>query len=293
MNAAAEPGRAALESLAERLRGWGENDADPAYFQGDALSCVLLDCGAAGEAITKLLAENAAPAPTTAGHDPGRAAYEARFAQARPRDVEPWDSLPPEVRAIWARVERASQAREHAGFSGCGVHMVCGSSSDIDLVKRWCEQAATIPMLQERIREMQKVLADIRQKALTAEATIAVIRSLNEHAERDMAALKVSMRDERAAAAAALATAEQEAARWGSEYADAMNARWADAITMERVGSALAVFARIGINGPEDMPMPEWVAAVTGARAALKEAGLQRLLDPASGTPASDARRRA
>lgn len=40
-------------------------------------------------------------------HDPGRAAYEARFAHARPRDVEPWDSLPAEVKAIWARVEAA------------------------------------------------------------------------------------------------------------------------------------------------------------------------------------------
>ena len=39
--------------------------------------------------------------------DPGRAAYEARFAHARPRDVEPWDSLTPEVKAIWARVEAA------------------------------------------------------------------------------------------------------------------------------------------------------------------------------------------
>lgn len=42
--------------------------------------------------------------------DPGRAAYEARFAHARPRDVEPWDSLPPEVKAIWARVEAACRA---------------------------------------------------------------------------------------------------------------------------------------------------------------------------------------
>jgi hypothetical protein len=39
--------------------------------------------------------------------DPGRIAYEARFADARPREFDPWDSLPPEVRAIWARVEKA------------------------------------------------------------------------------------------------------------------------------------------------------------------------------------------
>lgn len=42
--------------------------------------------------------------------DPGRAAYEARFAHARPRDVEPWDSLTPEVKGIWARVEAACVA---------------------------------------------------------------------------------------------------------------------------------------------------------------------------------------
>ncbi|MBN6819589.1 hypothetical protein JRF84_08295 [Methylobacterium organophilum] len=47
--------------------------------------------------------------------DPGRAAYEARFAHARPRDVEPWDSLPAEVKAIWARVEMAGwrAGRDH------------------------------------------------------------------------------------------------------------------------------------------------------------------------------------
>ncbi|MGU3387226.1 hypothetical protein ACLBYG_22140 [Methylobacterium sp. D53M] len=43
--------------------------------------------------------------------DPGRAAYEARFAHARPRDVEPWDSLTPEVRAIWAHVEAKSRGQ--------------------------------------------------------------------------------------------------------------------------------------------------------------------------------------
>lgn len=45
-----------------------------------------------------------------AASDPGRAAYEAHFAHARPRDAEPWDSLTPEVRAIWARVEAAAGA---------------------------------------------------------------------------------------------------------------------------------------------------------------------------------------
>ncbi|MBY0254832.1 MAG: hypothetical protein K2X54_26185 [Methylobacterium organophilum] len=39
--------------------------------------------------------------------DPGRIAYEARFAHARPREFDPWDSLAPEVQAIWVRVGRA------------------------------------------------------------------------------------------------------------------------------------------------------------------------------------------
>jgi len=43
-------------------------------------------------------------------HDPGRAAYEARFADHGPRDFDPWDSLTPEVKAIWARVEAAAWA---------------------------------------------------------------------------------------------------------------------------------------------------------------------------------------
>lgn len=95
-------------------------------------------------------------------HEPGRAAYEARFAHARPRDVEPWDSLTPEVRAIWVRVERASQAQEHSGFSGCGVYMVCGSKSDIDVVQRWCHEASTIPALRDRIRSAEARAARLR-----------------------------------------------------------------------------------------------------------------------------------
>lgn len=37
----------------------------------------------------------------------GRTAYHARFAYARRREFDPWDSLTPEVRAIWAQVEVA------------------------------------------------------------------------------------------------------------------------------------------------------------------------------------------
>jgi hypothetical protein len=46
----------------------------------------------------------------TAATDPGRTAYEARFADHGPRDFDPWDSLTPEVKAIWARVETAAWA---------------------------------------------------------------------------------------------------------------------------------------------------------------------------------------
>ncbi|KTS11035.1 hypothetical protein SB2_07505 [Methylobacterium radiotolerans] len=103
-----------------------------------------------------------------AAAEPGRAAYEARFAHARPRDVEPWHSLTPEARAVWARVERASQAQGHAGFSGCGVRMVCGSSSDIDLVQRWCHEASTIPALRARIREAEARAVTAEQRGAQA-----------------------------------------------------------------------------------------------------------------------------
>ncbi|WP_020095018.1 hypothetical protein [Methylobacterium sp. 285MFTsu5.1] len=49
--------------------------------------------------------------------DPGRIAYEARFAHASTRDVEPWDSLPADVKAIWVRVETAVIAA-----AGPGLH---------------------------------------------------------------------------------------------------------------------------------------------------------------------------
>ena len=49
--------------------------------------------------------------------DPGPAAYEASFAHALPRDIEPWDELSPEVKAIWVRVETAVLAA-----AGPGLH---------------------------------------------------------------------------------------------------------------------------------------------------------------------------
>jgi len=39
--------------------------------------------------------------------DPGRTAYEARFAHARPGCFVPWADLTPKAKAIWARVEAA------------------------------------------------------------------------------------------------------------------------------------------------------------------------------------------
>jgi hypothetical protein len=47
---------------------------------------------------------------TSPAIDPGRTAYEARFADARPRDFDPWDSLSPEVKAIWRRVAATCRA---------------------------------------------------------------------------------------------------------------------------------------------------------------------------------------
>lgn len=89
------------------------------------------------------------------------------------------------------------------------------------------------------------------------------------------------------------AEAEAAAERDGSDYADAMNARMEDAIAMERIGAALAVFARMdAMAPPEGVRLNGWLPAITAARAALKEAGLQRLMDPASGTADSEARRR-
>lgn len=49
--------------------------------------------------------------------DSGQTAYEARFAEARRREFDPWDSLTPEVKAIWARVERAV-----LDAAGSGIH---------------------------------------------------------------------------------------------------------------------------------------------------------------------------
>lgn len=89
--------------------------------------------------------------------------------------------------------------------------------------------------------------------------------------------------------------AEERAAtadRDSSNYADAMDARMEDSIVGERIGSCLAVFARMdAMDPPEGVQLNEWLPAVTGARAALQEAGLQRLLDSASGTVESAARR--
>jgi hypothetical protein len=48
------------------------------------------------------------PTPTVrAGEDAGRVAYEARFSHLGPAYFDPWDKLPEEARAVWARVERA------------------------------------------------------------------------------------------------------------------------------------------------------------------------------------------
>lgn len=57
-----------------------------------------------------------APAPTRAeeAREAGQTAYEARFADARPREMVPWVDQPDDVKAVWARVEIASAARAEA-----------------------------------------------------------------------------------------------------------------------------------------------------------------------------------
>ncbi|AWV18769.1 hypothetical protein A3862_27190 [Methylobacterium sp. XJLW] len=138
--------------------------------------------------------------------------------------------------------------RDWSGFSGCGVHQVRGRKEDIDLVKRWCEQAASIPALQERIRSTQRLLADCQQKLRTTEATVAVARALNEAAEQEAAQLRARLRE-----------AEKGEARAGSEYADAMDARMEDAAHMETLRVAVLVLAECKI-GSGLAAVREWFA---------------------------------
>lgn len=56
---------------------------------------------------------------TTSAHEPGRTAYEARFAgyTLGPRGVaEAWEDLLPVHQAIWARVEEAVRAKDATGL---------------------------------------------------------------------------------------------------------------------------------------------------------------------------------
>lgn len=53
-----------------------------------------------------------APAPTRAeeAREAGQVAYEAWFADARPREMTPWAEQPNDAKSVWARVERAVEA---------------------------------------------------------------------------------------------------------------------------------------------------------------------------------------
>ena len=55
--------------------------------------------------------------------DPGRTAYEARFADAIPRGFDPWDSLEPDEKAIWTRVEAACVAPIKADLAAAVIQV--------------------------------------------------------------------------------------------------------------------------------------------------------------------------
>ncbi|MFB0493076.1 hypothetical protein ABIE45_005662 [Methylobacterium sp. OAE515] len=179
------------------------------------------------------------------GPDLGRTAYEARVADHGPREFDPWNSLTPAVKAIWARVEAASRV---------GGAVYTGDTRQLH---------ADLLMAADKLARMAAHAKTLGPKGAvwveSADLLIALYRN----------------------AAVALATAERDS----SEYADAMDARMADAITMERIGSALAAFARMhAMAPPEGVRLSGWHPAITAARTALKDAGLQRLLDRSPGS---------
>jgi hypothetical protein len=95
--------------------------------------------------------------------DPGRPAYEARFADHGPRDFDPWDSLTPEVKAIWARVEAAALA--------AGADLMCETAAAVcDMVAEGADTA---------MKEAKPELAERWESAKhCAEELAAAIRSL-------------------------------------------------------------------------------------------------------------------
>jgi|GEM_PF-4097078 len=130
MHRRCQHGEAALQSLVEHLRS--------------GVDVWMRSCKAAEAEAAHRRAENANLRDRVRGAegaaeamqgDPGRAAYEARFAHARPRDVEPWDSLPPEVRAIWARVEMVGwrAGRDHMCEAAAMVCDVVAEGADASL----------------------------------------------------------------------------------------------------------------------------------------------------------------
>lgn len=140
--------------------------------------------------------------------EPGQAAYEARFAHARPRDVEPWDSLTPEVKAIWARVEAASLVGG-AVYTGDTRQLHADLLMAADELARMAAHAKTLGPKGAVWVESPDLL-------------IALYRN----------------------AAVALATADRDS----SEYADAMNARMEDAAHMETLRLAVLVLAECKIG---------------------------------------------
>lgn len=143
-----------------------------------------------------------------AAADPGRTAYEARFADARPREFDPWDSLTPEVKAIWARVEMESRIGG-AAYRGDTRQLHADLLMAADELTRMAAHAKTLgPKGPVWVESPDLLIALYRNAAL------------------------------------ALATAERDS----SEYADTMDARMEDAVHMETLRVALTVMVECKIG---------------------------------------------
>ncbi|MGU3661044.1 hypothetical protein [Methylobacterium fujisawaense] len=245
-------------------------------------------------------------------HDPGRAAYEARFAHARPRDVEPWDSLRPEVKDIWRRVAAACRAplwEETAGAQaeraeicrelGCvdkpGIPLMFvqqlrnqmgqANARTSELIRMWdpashterqeldrmrrgwgpstpterelrrsdvaaCIRAVSIAMSDVTVSEEEAddVPEEARDRLDEAYERLSKVHTTLVETVRRICSDPKEWPDIRAAEERGAAKAQQEADRWSSEYANAMDARMADAAYIETLHVALTVLAECKIG---------------------------------------------
>ena len=91
------------DELAGRLEAWGQNCADPDFFRGDALSCVLADCAEVAAALRALRAER----------DEARAERDAFYSDGLKAE-DKW--IEQENRAITAEATLAKRAQEIAAL---------------------------------------------------------------------------------------------------------------------------------------------------------------------------------